>query len=50
MQPRIDYSKVSPGAFRAMLGLETHLRQCGLERPLLELVKVRTSQINGCAY
>ena len=50
MEPRIDYSKVSPDAFRAMLGLETFVRKSGLERPLLELVKTRASQINGCAY
>jgi AhpD family alkylhydroperoxidase len=33
-----------------MLGLETYVRHCGLERSLMELVKVRASQINGCAY
>lgn len=50
MTQRIDYRKASPGAFRAMLALETHTRQCGLEHSLLELVKTRVSQINGCAY
>lgn len=47
---RTDYRQASPGAFKAMLGLENHVRSCGLEQPLLELVKTRVSQINGCAY
>jgi len=42
--------KVSPGAYRAMLGLETYLAQCGLESGLLHLLKLRASQMNGCAY
>lgn len=50
MKARIDVGKVSPGAFRAMLGLETYLAQCGLERGLLHLLKLRASQMNGCAY
>ncbi|HEY8706418.1 MAG TPA: carboxymuconolactone decarboxylase family protein [Burkholderiaceae bacterium] len=50
MTERIDYKKASPGAFQAMLGMETHARQCGLDHSLLELVKTRVSQINGCAY
>ncbi len=49
MQPRID-RKVAPGAYQAMLGLETYLHQSGLEPPLLHLIKLRASQINGCAY
>jgi len=47
---RIDYAKVAPGALRAMYGLEKYLHGCGLEASLLELVKMRTSQINGCAF
>lgn len=50
MQPRIDQSKVSPGAFKAMLGLEAYLRETGLDRGLMDLVRLRVSQINGCAY
>jgi AhpD family alkylhydroperoxidase len=50
MSPRIDYSKVAPGAVRAMYGLEKYLAQCSIEQPLRELVKLRVSQINGCAY
>ncbi len=50
MQPRMEYATVAPGAVKAMHGLERYLRECGLEPSLLELVKVRASQINGCAY
>jgi AhpD family alkylhydroperoxidase len=50
MQPRIEYAKTAPGAMTAMHGLETYVRCCGIERSLLELVKLRASQINGCAY
>ena len=50
MTQRIDYKKASPGAFAAMLGLEKHVHQSDLEQPLLELVKMRVSQINGCAH
>ena len=50
MQPRLDYAKVAPGAREAMYAVERYVRECGLERRLLELVKLRASQINGCAY
>lgn len=50
MTERLDYKKASPGAFQAMLGMENYVRQCALEHSLLELVKTRVSQINGCAY
>jgi AhpD family alkylhydroperoxidase len=50
MQPRIDGLKVAPGAYHAMLGLESYLHQSGIEIPLLHLIKLRASQINGCAY
>ncbi|HET7103741.1 MAG TPA: carboxymuconolactone decarboxylase family protein [Terracidiphilus sp.] len=50
MKPRIEYAKAAPGAVHAMLGLENYARQSGLEASLLELVKLRSSQINGCAY
>ncbi len=50
MALRIDYKQASPGAFQAMLGLERHAHQAGIEPALLELVKTRVSQINGCAY
>ena len=49
MDPRFDY-QASPGAYRAMLGLEQYLRECSLEQSLIHLIKLRASQINGCAY
>ena len=50
MKPRIEYHEASSGAYEAMAGLEKFVRNCGLEHRLLELVKTRASQINGCAY
>ena len=50
MQARIDYRKSAPDVYQAMLGLEGAVRRAGLEPALLELVKMRASQINGCAY
>jgi AhpD family alkylhydroperoxidase len=51
MQPRMDAQKVAPAAFQAMLSLEMYIRKSSrLEPSLIELVKVRASQINGCAY
>jgi AhpD family alkylhydroperoxidase len=50
MQPRVDYMKSAYGVVEAMLGLERYLHQSGLETRLLDLVKLRASQINGCAY
>ena len=50
MQPRLDFYKASPDAARAMLALEAAVNKLGLEPSLLELVKLRASQINGCAY
>jgi AhpD family alkylhydroperoxidase len=50
MEHRLDFTKVAPDAYRARSGLETYVSNCGLEPSLLELVKFRTSQINGCAY
>src|SRR4051812_3408679 len=50
MSNRIEWFKASPGAAQALLGLQGFVNDCGLEHPLLELVKMRASQINGCAY
>jgi AhpD family alkylhydroperoxidase len=50
MIPRIDYRKFSPEALQAMLGLETYLAGCGFDHKLMHLLKLRASQINGCAY
>lgn len=47
---RVDYSTVFPAAIQAMAGLETAVHQSSLEAPLLELVKLRASQLNGCGY
>ena len=50
MKERIDYLRVGRGVYEAMLGLEKYIHQCGLEESLIDLVKLRASQINGCAY
>lgn len=50
MSARIEWPKASPDAYKAMLGLEQALEKSGLEHSLLELVRLRASQINGCAY
>ena len=50
MESRIDYMTAGRGVMEAMLGLEKYIRQSGLEESLLDLVRLRASQINGCAY
>jgi AhpD family alkylhydroperoxidase len=51
MQARIDGLKVAPGAYHAMMALEGYVKKSSkLEQSLLELVRMRASQINGCAY
>ncbi|HEX3950024.1 MAG TPA: carboxymuconolactone decarboxylase family protein [Steroidobacteraceae bacterium] len=50
MQARIDFMKVSPAAIKTLLDMEAYLARSSIERPLLHLVKMRASQINGCAY
>jgi AhpD family alkylhydroperoxidase len=50
MEPRIDYAKTAAEAGAAMMGLEKYVHQAGLDRGLLELVRLRASLINGCAY
>ena len=50
MQTRLDYGKAAPGSVQAMYKLQRFSEESGLERPLLELVKTRVSQINGCAF
>ncbi len=50
MEQRVDYSRVAPGVMHAMLGLSKYLGQSGLEQSLRDLVNLRASQINGCAY
>ena len=50
MQPRLNFRKADPAAIHAIGGLEEYVRHSGLEANLLELVRLRASQINGCAY
>ena len=50
MQSRIEYGKAAPGAYKAMYGLEAYVKSSGLEPSLLDLIKTRASQINGCAF
>jgi len=50
MQQRIDVTKVSPAAYQAVAALQAYVNQSGLDPKLLELIKIRASQINGCAY
>ncbi|MDH0646105.1 carboxymuconolactone decarboxylase family protein [Pseudomonas sp. GD03858] len=50
MHDRIEWAKHSPQAYKAMVGLEQALIASGLEHSLLELIRLRASQINGCAY
>ena len=50
MQPRLEYRKLAPKAVEALYAVERYVHDSGLELRLLELVKVRAPQINGCAY
>ena len=50
MSARIDFYTASPDALKAMLALEAAVGKLSIELPLLELVRLRVSQINGCAY
>ncbi len=50
MEPRLNPYKAAPETMKAMFALETAVANSGLEAALIELVKIRTSQINGCAF
>jgi AhpD family alkylhydroperoxidase len=50
MEPRLNFYKSGPDAMKAMTGLEQQITRSGLEQSLVELVRIRASQINGCAY
>lgn len=50
MEQRLNAAQLAPAGYHAMIGLETYLKQCGLEHGLIHLIKLRVSQINGCAY
>ena len=50
MQTRLEFGKVEPAAYRVMMEVENYVRASGLDQTLLELIKTRASQINGCAF
>lgn len=50
MKQRINYSELAPNALKGMMALEKYISESALEKSLYELVKLRASQINGCAY
>lgn len=50
MTMRIDYTKAAPAGIKALGGVYGYISQCGLSATLVELVNLRISQINGCAY
>jgi len=50
MEPRIDFRKLRPEPLQAMQAMERYLGGCGLDHKLIHLLKLRASQMNGCAY
>jgi AhpD family alkylhydroperoxidase len=50
MKVRLNYGKVASGIYDAMDALDQYINACGLEDSLLHLVRLRASQVNGCAY
>jgi AhpD family alkylhydroperoxidase len=50
MQARIEYRKYAPEAQKALYALEKYISGCGLDHKLIHLIKMRASQINGCAF
>ena len=50
MTPRLDFYAACPDALKAMLALDAAVSKLPLEKPLIELVKLRASQLNGCAF
>jgi len=50
MKPRLNYGSIAPGVYDAMDPLDQYVVACGLEESLLHLVRLRASQLNGCAY
>jgi len=50
MKQRFNIATASPNVYKAMMGLEEHLHHCSIEIPLIHLIKLRSSQINECAY
>lgn len=49
-EPRLRYASVAPDARGAVMAVDSYIQGCGLEKSLIELVKLRASQINGCAF
>lgn len=50
MQPRLNFFATGPDATKALSGLEQHIARTSIEKNLLELVRLRASQVNGCAF
>lgn len=50
MKARLNSAALAPNGYKALMGLETYLHSCGIEENLLHLIKLRASQLNGCAY
>src|ERR1700742_2185518 len=50
MKPRMNFYQAAPDTMKAMMALETQIQSSGLEQSLMELVKTRASQVNGCAF
>ena len=50
MKTKLEFGKVEPAAYHAMMELENYVRASGLDKTLVELIKTRASQINGCAF
>jgi AhpD family alkylhydroperoxidase len=50
MPARLNWSQLEPNGYKALAGIEKYVRECGLDKRLYELVKLRASQINQCAY
>jgi AhpD family alkylhydroperoxidase len=50
MEPRITFQQAPKGMYEVMTNVETYLKKCGIDHSLIELIKIRASQINGCGY
>ena len=50
MSPRLDYYNASPKAMKAMIAMEALTANLSIEAPLLQLIRIRASQLNGCAF
>ena len=50
MQKRVSIYDAAPDAYKALMGLENYVRHAGIDHKMLDLIKIRASQVNGCAY